>query len=138
MLSEMGVKGRLLPPKTEPIKPDVSLFIVNIVLLLILFFLATGSLVNTPDMGVRLSETRDLPIDQLPSPVLVVGDDGSLTLDGVAVTTDGLQQALAGEEVLHLLIDRSAPALDLITLIDRPAFRELDIRLVTIHRREGT
>ena len=132
------MRKSLLPVQSEPLKPDVSLFIVNIVLLLILFFLATGSLVATPDQGVKLSETKDLPIDQLPSPVLVVEEDGALTLDGEPVASDNLVQALAGQRILHLLIDRTAPALDLLELVDRPGLENLDIRLVTIHRSEGT
>lgn len=134
----MAQKRRMLPPPTPTIRPDVSLFIVNIVLLLILFFLATGSLVNTPDMGVRISETRDLPIDQLPSPVLVVEDNGALTLDTVPVSVADLPDVLSEETILHILIDKTAPALDLLELIDRPGMENLDIRLVTIHKREGT
>ena len=134
----MASRRRPLPTPTPPIRPDVSLFIVNIVLLLILFFLATGSLVNTPDMGVRISETRDLPIDQLPSPVLVVEENGALSLDGEPVAEADLQQALAGQNILHILIDKTAPALELLDLIDQPGLENLDIRLVTIHRREGT
>jgi biopolymer transport protein ExbD len=111
---------------------------VNIVLLLILFFLATGSLVSTPDEGVRISETRDLPIDQLPKPVLIVEEDGRLTLDGEELAADGLPQARVGHSVLHVLIDRTAPALDLLKLVNRPGMENLDIRLVTIHRSKGT
>ncbi|GLQ29435.1 biopolymer transporter ExbD [Sulfitobacter pacificus] len=134
----MAPRRRPLPRPREPIRPDVSLFIVNIVLLLILFFLATGSLVSTPDEGVRISETRDLPIDQLPKPVLIVEEDGRLTLDGAELAVEGLPQAMVGHSVLHVLIDRTAPALDLLKLVNRPGMENLDIRLVTIHRREGT
>ncbi|MBM1691258.1 biopolymer transporter ExbD [Sulfitobacter geojensis] len=134
----MAPRRRPLPRPSEPIRPDVSLFIVNIVLLLILFFLATGSLVSTPDEGVRISETRDLPIDQLPKPVLIVEEDGRLTLDGEELTADGLPQAMVGHSVLHVLIDRTAPALDLLKLVNRPGMENLDIRLVTIHRSKGT
>ncbi|OAN87132.1 hypothetical protein [Sulfitobacter geojensis] len=134
----MAPRRRPLPRPSEPIRPDVSLFIVNIVLLLILFFLATGSLVSTPDEGVRISETRDLPIDQLPKPVLIVEEDGRLTLDGEELPADGLPQAMVGHSVLHVLIDRTAPALDLLKLVNRPGMENLDIRLVTIHRSKGT
>jgi biopolymer transport protein ExbD len=134
----MAPRRRPLPRPSEPIRPDVSLFIVNIVLLLILFFLATGSLVSTPDEGVRISETRDLPIDQLPKPVLIVEEDGRLTLDGEELAADGLPQAMVGHSVLHVLIDRTAPALDLLKLVNRPGMENLDIRLVTIHRSKGT
>lgn len=133
----MAPRRRPLPRPSEPIRPDVSLFIVNIVLLLILFFLATGSLVSTPDEGVRISETRDLPIDQLPKPVLIVEEDGRLTLDGEELAVDGLPQAMVGHSVLHVLIDRTAPALDLLNLVNQPGMENLDIRLVTIHRSEG-
>ena len=129
---------RPLPQAKKPIALDVSLAIVNIVLLLILFFLATGSLVSTPDEGVRISETRDLPIDQLPKPVLIVEEDGRLTLDGEELAADGLPQAMVGHSVLHVLIDRTAPALDLLKLVNRPGMENLDIRLVTIHRSKGT
>ncbi|KHA53923.1 MAG: biopolymer transporter ExbD [Sulfitobacter geojensis] len=134
----MAPRRRPLPRPSDPIRPDVSLFIVNIVLLLILFFLATGSLVSTPDEGVRISETRDLPIDQLPKPVLIVEEDGRLTLDGEELAADGLPQAMVGHSVLHVLIDRTAPALDLLKLVNRPGMENLDIRLVTIHRSKGT
>ena len=128
-------RGRLLPDRTEPTRPDVSFAIVNIVLLLILFFLATGSLVNTPDQGINIAETRDLPIDQLPPPVLVVEEDRSLVLDGIEVDPLLLEQALDGETVLHVLIDRTAPALDLLEVLAQPGMNRLDIRLVTVHRR---
>lgn len=132
------VTRRLLPEPKEPTRPDVSFAIVNIVLLMILFFLATGALVNTPDQGIDISETRDLPIDQLPPPVLTVHEDRRLELDGNTVAIELLGQALADARVLHVLIDRTAPALDLLEVLGQPGMQHLDIRLVTVHRRDGT
>lgn len=132
----LGLRRHLLPQKPHRVQPDVSLAIVNIVLLLILFFLATGALVNAPPTGVDLSETRDLPIDQLPKPVLAVEPDGSLILDGMPVLAADLPRDLAGQSLLHLLIDRSAPAQDLVDLLTQPGLDSLEIRLVTIHRRD--
>ena len=68
---------RRLPPPPPKAELDVSMAIVNIVLLLIFFFLATGRLLNPADNQVQVAETTDLPLDQLPSPVLVVGTDGT-------------------------------------------------------------
>lgn len=132
----LGLRRHLLPQRPHRVQPDVSLAIVNIVLLLILFFLATGALVNAPPTGVDLSETRDLPIDQLPQPVLAVEPDGTLLLDGVPVQPDDLGRELADQPLLHVLIDRSAPAQDLVDLLTRPGLESLEIRLVTIHRRD--
>lgn len=122
---------RILPePEIRP-KPDTSLFIVNIVLLLILFFLATGRLMNAPPSSVDLAETSELPVESLPKPLLVVGEEG-LELDGVAIPTEGLAQALEGATRLHVLIARDRPASDLVTLLSRPEFADLELRLVTV------
>lgn len=128
-------RRQILPDKKEPTRPDVSFAIVNIVLLMILFFLATGALVNTPDQGIQISETRDLPIDQLPPPVLIVREDRSLELDGMPMAPELLGQALAEETMLHVLIEKTAPALDLLEVIAQPGLENLDIRLVTVHRK---
>ena len=129
------MRRQILPPKKEPTRPDVSFAIVNIVLLMILFFLATGALVNTPDQGVQISETRDLEIDQLPPPVLIIREDRSLELDGLPVAADELGPALSDKTQLHVLIDKSAPALDLLDVLAVPGLERLDIRLVTVHRK---
>lgn len=122
---------RLLPePEIRP-KPDTSLFIVNIVLLLILFFLATGQLMNAPPSSVELAETSELPVESLPKPLLVVGEEG-LELDGAPIPTEGLAQALEGATRLHVLIARDRPASDLVTLLSRPEFADLELRLVTV------
>lgn len=135
----MSAQRRLLPPPKNKTQPDVSLAIVNIVLLLILFFLATGSIMNSNSIGtVQVSETTDLPLDQLPSPILVVEPGGKLLLDGEPVVADILGPVLAEQFVLHVLIDRTAPAQDLLDLLARPGLERLDIKLVTVHRQGGT
>lgn len=117
---------------------DVSLAIVNIVLLLIFFFLATGRLLNPVGPDIDLSQTTDLPLDVLPSPILVVGTDGGWSLDGAPLAPDLLAAAVATFDTparLHLLIDRGAPASALLDLVGRPELAEVDLRLVTLHRR---
>lgn len=126
---------RPLPLPKKPIQLDVSLAIVNIVLLLIFFFLATGQLLNPPAAEVELAETSELPLDTLPSPVLVVVADGSWELDGEAVAPDLLEVALAPLErplILHILINRAAPATSLIAVMNRPELAEAELRLVTL------
>ena len=133
----MTLRRRLLPEPGTRVTPDVSLAIVNIVLLLILFFLATGALINTPDQGVDIAETLDLKVDQLPPPLLTVREDRSLALDGLPIERGNLAEALTDETVLHVLIDRQAPALDLLELLAEPGLDALEIRLVTLHKQEG-
>ena len=126
---------RLIPRTHDRPTPDTSLAIVNIVLLLIFFFLITGQLTTQPAIPVELSETAELPIEALPEPVLIWEDAGEMTLDGDPITADELAEALADRTRLHLLIDRNESAQVLIDLLARPDFAHLDISLVTIHRR---
>lgn len=128
---------KILPEPQSRIKTDSSMFIVNIVLLLILFFLATGRLLNAPTSSVDLSETTDLPIETLPKPLLIVEDDSSLSLNGEPITPELLQQGLAGEDTVYLLIARTASATELATLLAEPALEAVEVRLVTIHKVGG-
>ena len=133
----MTASRRLLPPPHRLKAPDFSLAIVSVVLLLILFFLASGAMVNPPDQGIDLAQTRDLPIDQLPRPLLVVDPDGGLALDGAALPPEALAQALAGAPVVHVLIDRNAPARELIAMLARAHLDGITVELVTVHRQEA-
>lgn len=116
---------------------DTSLAIVNIVLLLIFFFLATGSIMNSPDFGVDLSETTELPIDMLPQPILIVAADGSLSLNGDPIASEDLAIALIDDPVLHLMMQKDASAMDLLEIMGREDLFATEIRLVTVHAKDG-
>jgi biopolymer transport protein ExbD len=127
----------LLPKRKKIIAMDVSLAIVNIVLLLIFFFLSTGQLLNPPSPGVDIAQTSELPLDQLPRPILVVSADGSWQIDGNPVAPDLIGLALAElpqPVILHILINRDAPASSLIGIINRPEMDQVEMRLVTLRR----
>lgn len=125
---------RMIPKTHVRSTPDTSLAIINIVLLLIFFFLLTGRLAQAPGIPVELSQTADLPIAALPKPILVWEGDSDLTLDGTPIAPDALEAALADQTQLHILIDRAESARVLIDLLARPEFAHLGISLVTIHR----
>lgn len=132
------MKKPLIQPR-NPARMDVSLAIVNIVLLLIFFFLATGRLLNPADNKLDLSETTELPLDHLPKPILIVKRDGSWELDGKDIVPENIDLALSDlskPKVLFLLIGRTAPANSLLEVIDRPELKDINIRLVTLHRQE--
>ncbi|WP_421701043.1 biopolymer transporter ExbD [Aliiroseovarius sp.] len=130
----MGLR-KVLPPGQKPLQADNSLFIVNIVLLLILFFLATGQLMNSRDVPVLLSKTTELDIESLPKPLLLVGADGALTLDGTDLSSQEAAETLAQLSLVHVLIEGEAPATRLIDLMARPELEKVEVRLVTIHYR---
>lgn len=126
---------RPLPTPSKVIKLDVSLAIVNIVLLLIFFFLATGQLLNPPSQGVDLAETSDLPLDQLPAPILVVDAAGGWALDGEDLAPELLavaMQDLQAPVTLHVLINGEAPAGSLLDIVNRPELAGVEMKLVTL------
>ena len=128
-----------LPRRRRQSGIDVSMAIVNIVLLLIFFFLVTGQM-NVSDRveGLKLARTTVLPLEQLPKPVLIVDPDGGWSLNGQRVAADLLGFAmddLPQPVTLHLVIDRSAPADGLIELLNHPALADLTVKLVTLRQR---
>ena len=127
----------LVPARPDRPRPDVSLAIVNIVLLLIFFFLTTGSLSNTPTVAVQVSETYDLPIELLPQPIVILEEDGGFTLNGATVPLETVPERLAGEPTLHVMVARDASAHRLLDFLAQPEFAPFEIRLVTVHRRSG-
>ncbi|WP_330647206.1 biopolymer transporter ExbD (plasmid) [Thioclava litoralis] len=130
----MARKSPLLPPAPAREKPDMALAIVNVVLLLIMFFLATGALFNrAAPSSVSLSQTTDLAVTQLPKPLLEKRPDGGLYLDDAPVTPDALGNALAPVGDVYVLIDKTAPAFELTSLLALPGLSGHDIVLVTVH-----
>jgi biopolymer transport protein ExbD len=109
--------ARLLPPPARRAQPDFSLATVNIVLLLVLFFLVAGPIVAENEQGVALPETVDLPLSDLPRPLIVLLPDGGTALDG---------EVMALAEIAARLADNGAPNAYLLTARDTPAQRLLE------------
>ena len=125
-----------LPARRRVSQIDVSLAIVNIVLLLIFFFVVSGQ--EYADMGdVNLSETSALPLERLPKPLLVIDRAGEWSLDGEPITPELLPIALqeqGGTGDLFLVLDRAAPASQLIAALNRPELEPFRLRLVTLRQ----
>lgn len=126
--------SRLAPARPRP-PMDSGLAIVNIVLLLVFFFLTTGSLSPSQKVPVLLPETSMLPLDLLPKPLLIVDTEGGLTLDGVAVARGGLAAALGDQPALHVLADRTGNAGTLLEILATEDLIAVQVRLVTVHQK---
>ena len=125
-------KTRLPEPHT-PKAIDSSLAIVNIVLLLIFFFLATGSLIASDSVEIDLPETTQLPLDLLPKPLLTVDADAQMTLDGSPLEPGALAEALIDFPTLHVLADRELGAGVLLDLLAAEELVAVSVKLVTLH-----
>lgn len=114
------------------VQADTSLAIVNIVLLLIFYFLIAGQDPKV-ETGLDLASTTALSPESLPSPVLEVLGPEEWRLDGTPIQPEMLPGALADASgPVHLLMDRTVPAGLLVGLMRRPELAGHEIRLVTI------
>lgn len=126
-------KLTLLPDRKPNLKLDVSLAIINIVLLLILFFLTAGTLVEVASFEADPARTSSLGLETLPDPVMEIAADGAWILNGEPIAPADLALALGEETVLHVVLDRTSTAIDLVELMRREELQDLTLRLVTIN-----
>lgn len=112
---------------------DSSLAIVNIVLLLIFFFLATGTLISSDSVEIDLPETTELPLDLLPKPLLTVDANAEMKLDGIPLEVGTLAEALIDYPTLHVLADRDLGAGTLLDLLAAENLIAVSVKLVTLH-----
>lgn len=125
--------GLRLPDRRPSHRPDSALAIVNIVLLLIFFFLATGSLLNSDSVEIDLPQTTELPLDQLPQPLLFVDGEGQMILNGAIVTPGELNGLLIDDPRLHVLADRELSAGRLLEILAAEELIAVEVKLVTLH-----
>lgn len=126
----------ILPAPRKRPRPDFSLSIINIVFLLLLFYLATGSLITPREEAVDAPLTEKLPLEKLPRPLLAIGDDLSLVLDGTAVPSaflgEAAHRATAGGSHLNVLASRELPAQNLVPILAELGHAGVPVRLVTL------
>ncbi len=103
----MALTKRARRPQSEP-----TIALINIVFLMLVFFMIAGALAPTLDDEISLIDTAELE-GRAPPDTAVLRKDGSLMLRGVAVTAE--QAVSASQERpngldVRLVADRAVPA----------------------------
>ncbi|MCT7374129.1 biopolymer transporter ExbD [Chelativorans salis] len=123
-------------PRRRP-KPDFSLTMVNVVFLLLLFYLAAGTLVSQSEFEAEAPVTADLPLERLPRPLLLVTEGGAF-LDGARVDgealVDRIREAAADAAFLNVLADRDMPAAQFLGVVAEAGKAGAPIRIVTVRQ----
>ena len=127
------------PPRRR--KPDFTLTMINIVFLLLLFFLTTGSLTNRNEAQADIPVTKDLPLERLPRPLLLITAEGDLFLDGRSLARDTLVPAARtaieetgdAQAALNLLAQHDMPAGDLLDIAEMLRSDGIAVQIVTLH-----
>lgn len=122
------------PPKRT--RPDFSLTIINIVFLLLLFYLATGSLIRPQEIEAEVPFTKDIPLERLPRPLLLAAADGRLFLDGVPVRLSELGSVVRTQvpsgAPLNVLAERSMTADAMLKILAKIQAAGVATQLVTL------
>ena len=122
---------RLAKPKSQR-EPTIAL--INIVFLMLVFFMVAGTLTRAMDPALTLVETRTLEGNEPPD-ALVVYPDGRIAFEGVAQSDTATFVAGLSEvdrEVVRVVPDRALPAATLVALTrDLRAAGVLRVMLVT-------
>ena len=136
-----GDYATLLAPRVKrKERMEFALPTINIIFLLMLYFLIAGTIVQKDELSVSPPVSTEVATDRLPRPLLVISDAESFTLDGVPVTRDDLVAAataaisdpLAQTPQLNVLAPRemaAAPFLDILGILGAGG---VPVRLVTV------
>ena len=120
-------------------KPEGVVALINVVFLLLIFFLLVGTLSPAADLAVEHPETADSPAGRAPAYALYAAASGDLSYRGEAVALDRLDAAVASDaerpddEPLSLVMDRALPARDvgaILAALSRGGIER--VRLVTL------
>lgn len=131
---------RFLGTRRPRQRMDFALPTINVIFLLMLYFLVAGTLVEDDELSVAPPETSPLPSERLPRPLLLVTDDGRLLLDGLSLDAAEVSTrapaALAATSAaeLNLLVPAGMAAEPFLSLLARLDAAGVPVRLVTVER----
>ncbi len=133
---------KTLRVRTTGYKPDGTLPLINIVLLLVLAFMMAGTFAEPlPSEFDPLRSEASMPKEEMQQSVVLTMDvEGVLSRDGTTVTSDELNALLSflgkSEGVLEVRSDARSPAVQLITLLRSAEGAGIqDVQVVTLGRK---
>jgi biopolymer transport protein ExbD len=104
----------LAPRPRRRERMEFALPTINVIFLLMLYFLVAGTLVQRSEMGVVPPQTSEFPKDRLPRPLLLISSTGAYSIDGRPVDEANLvsvaRSVLADPKALTAMINILAPA----------------------------
>ena len=113
-----------IPPPEKAARDDGVLPLINIVFLMLIFFLMAGAIAPTPDIDLEPVLTTDNPSTTPPSDAIYLSADGIAYVGGAETPEPLLSAAIAlfarnsDAETLRLMVDRRADSVSLMNVID--------------------
>ncbi|MDP6923352.1 MAG: biopolymer transporter ExbD [Candidatus Scalindua sp.] len=107
------------------IKPVINIAsLVDVLFLLLIFFMVTSAFVEQPNIKLELPATRHSEVSKVERTVLTISRDGQLFLKEKLVDKQNLEKELrrlmldTGDEVLVLKADKMVPYGDVVDIMD--------------------
>jgi len=138
---------RLAPrPKREA--DDGIVPLINIVFLLLIFFLIAGTIAPRPEIAVAYPETKESPVSRPPAEAVFVSSGGYISYRGANVETEGLTAMVAADLAarapgrddtpLPVVVDKALPAKDLSPVLNALTVAGVKrVKLITVRKRGG-
>jgi len=117
------------------IKPVINIAsLVDVLFLLLIFFMVTSAFVEQPNIKLELPSTRHSEVSKIENMVLTIARDGKLFLQDRVVDKKNLEKELrrvildTGDEVLVLKADKFVPygvVIDIMDAVKGAGFRKI-------------
>jgi biopolymer transport protein ExbD len=133
----------MLRAMRKPEKLDFPFATINIILLLLFFFIVTGSIVGKTETSVTPPVTSRLATERLPRPLLVIDKAGTLYLDEVpvnlteAIARMGPPADASERRVLNVIAERTFPAERFLDIVDAVRRAGVPVRIITLDAKPG-
>lgn len=141
-----GDYGSLLAPRIRRReRMEFALPTINVIFLLMLYFLIAGTIVQKDELSVAPPVTTEDALDRLPRPLLVISDADTFTLDGdalpradlVAAAAAAIASPLAESPQLNVLAPADMAAIPFLELLELLGAGGIPVRLVTVEAEAG-
>jgi len=107
------------------IKPVINIAsLVDVLFLLLIFFMVTSAFIEQPNIKLELPATRHSDVSKIDRAVLTIARDGQLYLQDKPVDKQNLEKELrriildTGDEILVLKADKLVPYGDVVDVMD--------------------
>jgi biopolymer transport protein ExbD len=119
---------------------EFALPTINVIFLLMLYFLVAGTMVQKDELAERPPITTEPAGERLPRPLLVISPEGDLSLDGVVVASDmivdaavaALANPLSPSAYINVLAPRDMSAAPLLDTLAALGNASLPVRLIAV------
>lgn len=129
-----------LPRRHRRDGPDFALPMINVIFLMMLYFLVAGTISQRDELAIVPPLTQSYPPERLPRPLLVIVDRDTVLIDGRPLERGNLAAGVAvvpGIQTVNILAPRSMPADVLLDVAGELGTAGVGVRIVSLDERSA-